>query len=88
MQTTLDVVMASPIKDRVAVVCHVSSGELELGMILHARNKQGAWKVTSLGWPTLAQMRGAASNRGIVLLPLDQAISLQDGDILASDTLH
>lgn len=88
MQTMLDVLTASHVGKHVAAVCHVSAGQLEVGMVLHVQNKQGAWKVTSLGWPTLGQVRGQNAKQGVALLPLDQAADLQDGDVLVSDTLH
>jgi hypothetical protein len=84
MQTKIDVVMASTVGSHIAVVCHVE-GDLSVDMVLNARNKQGHWKVTSLGWPTLAQAHNQTTKKGVVLLPLGGAEALHEGDVLLSE---
>ena len=86
MQTKIDIVMASVVGKHIAVVCH-AEGELSLGMVFSAKHKQGHWKVTSLGWPTLAQAHNQTTKKGVVLSPSQDAENLQEGDILLSEQI-
>jgi hypothetical protein len=84
MQTKVNIVTASVVGKHVAVVCH-AEGDLSVGTVLSTHHKQGYWKVTSLGWPTLAQVQGKVTTKGIVLSPSEDADDLQEGDVLLGE---
>lgn len=81
MQARVNVVTASVVGKYVAIACHVD-GDLPIGAVLHTSNKRGHWKVTSLGWPTLAQAQGRVATKGVVVTPSSDADVLQEGDVL------